>query len=166
MTKMPRVWEILKEFKDCCKEHNWRTSENEDWIEVGNHYHNFLYAREVHPSSLRRIAANKKCVVREGLAYRVVEAAYTAWLLSETPSYDLLKTVYEDPELPRRIAVYDLSPLLSGKKQCGRLNETDSAVFQEFEDFLKSELGIKMKPLPVIAPPEAKTDSYTVAELA
>jgi hypothetical protein len=166
MTKMPKVWEILKEFKARCKEHNWRTSENEDWIEVGDRYHNFLSAREVHPSSFRRIVANRKCVVREGLAYRVVEAAYTAWLLSEEPSDDLLKTVFEDPELQLRIAVYDLSPLLSGKKQCIKLNETDSAVFQEFEDFLKGELGIRIKPLPIIAPPEVKADDCTVAEVA
>jgi len=161
--KMPRVWEILKKFKDLCKFRGWKTSENEDWVEIDHKYHNFLWARDIHPSSFKSIVSNRKCVVREGLSYHVVEASYTAWLFSEAPSETLVKTIFENPDFSRRIALYDLSPLLEGKNLCVKLNHTDSHVFQEFESFLKNELKVKLKPL---SNPEINPQNYTVAELA
>jgi len=161
--KMPRVSEILKKFKECCKFRGWKTSETEDWIEIGDNYHNFLYTRDVHPSSFKRIVSNRKCVIQEGLSYRVVETSYTAWLLSETPSEALVKTIFENPEFSSRIAIYDLSPLLEGKNLCVKLNYTDSPVFQEFENFLKKELKVKLKP---VSNAESTTNNCTITELA
>jgi len=161
--KMPRVWEILKKFKDLCKFRGWKTSESEDWVEIDDKYHNFLWARDVHPSSFKRIVSNRMCVVRERLSYHVVEASYTAWLFSEAPSETLVKAIFENPDFSKRIALYDLSPLLEGKKQCVRLNHTDSPVFQEFESFLKNELRVELKPL---SDPEFGPENYTIAELA
>jgi hypothetical protein len=161
--KMPRVWEILKKFKDCCKFRGWKTSETEDWIEIDEKYHNFLWARDVHPSSFKSIVSNRRCVVREGLSYRVVEASYTAWLFSETPSETLVKTVFDNPNFSKRIALYDLSPLLEGKNLCVKLNHTDSPVFQEFENFLKTELKVELKALSNL---EFNADNYAVAELS
>ncbi|NWF86258.1 hypothetical protein HXY32_00340 [Candidatus Bathyarchaeota archaeon] len=145
---MSRVWEILKKFKDKCGFHGWRTSENEDWIEANEQYHNFLCTRNIHPSSFKKIVSNRKCIVREGLSYRVVDASYTAWLFSETPSESLVRTVFENPDFAERIALYDISPLLEGKNLCIRLNNTDSHVFQEFERFLRNELKVKLKRFP------------------
>jgi hypothetical protein len=161
--KMPRVWEILKKFKDCCKFRGWKTSESEDWIEIDEKYHNFLWARDVHPSSFKSIVSNRRCVVREGLSYHVVEASYTAWLFSETPSETLVKTVFDNPNFSKRIALYDLSPLLEGKNLCVKLNHTDSPVFQEFENFLKNELKVELKALSNL---EFNADNYAVAELS
>ena len=161
--KMPRVWEILKKFKDLCKFRGWKTSETEDWVEISDKYHNFLWARVVHPSSFKRIVSNRKCVVKEGLSYRVVEAAYTAWLLSETPSETLVKTIFESPEFSHRIALYDLSPVLEGKNLCVKLNHTDSPVFEEFESFLRNELKVKLKP---ILGSRGNVKNCTVSELA
>jgi len=161
--KMPRVWEILKKFKDLCKFRGWKTSESEDWVEIDDKYHNFLWTRDVHPSSFKSIVSSRKCVVHEGLSYRVVEASYTAWLFSETPSETLVKTIFENPDFSHRIALYDLSPLLEGKNLCVKVNFTDSPVFQEFESFLKNELKIKLKPL---SSSEHNIENYKVAELA
>jgi hypothetical protein len=161
--KMPRVWEILKRFKDFCRFRGWKTSESEDWVEVGDEYHNFLWARNIHPSSFRRIVSSRKCVVREGLSYRVLDASYTAWLLSETPSEAMVKTVSDNPDFSRRIALYDLSPLLEGKNLCVKLNCTDSPVFHEFESFLRKELNIRLK---LLSNSELGAENYTVAELA
>ncbi|MEM3627880.1 MAG: hypothetical protein QXJ11_06305 [Candidatus Bathyarchaeia archaeon] len=141
--KMPKVWEILEKFKSLCRLRGWRASENEDLIKVGNEYHNFLYARDIHPSSFRKIASNRKCAVKEGLSYTIVEAAYTAWLFLEPPSKALLRDILENPEFAEHIAVYDLSSLLEGKNFCAKINETQSPVFQEFENFLEKELDIK-----------------------
>ncbi|MEM1539564.1 MAG: hypothetical protein QXK33_04035, partial [Candidatus Bathyarchaeia archaeon] len=120
----------------------------EDWVEAEDGYHNFLLTRNIHPSSFKIIAANRKCVLREGSFYRVVEAAYTAWLFSETPPKDLANLIFKNPELTKRIALYDLSPLSKGKKVCLKLNFTDSLVFNEFENFLREELKVKLKPCP------------------
>jgi hypothetical protein len=144
--KMPRVWEILRKFKDQCRSRGWRTSENDDWVETGDQYHNFLLTKDIHPSSFEKIVSNRKCIVHEGLSYKVVDASYTAWLFSETPSDSLVKIVLENPDNAGRTALYDISPMLEGKNLCVRLNNTDSHVFQEFERFLKSELKVKLKP--------------------
>jgi hypothetical protein len=161
--KMPKVWEILKKFKDSCKFRGWKTSESEDWVEFGDKYHNFLYARDVHPSSFKRIVSNTKCVIREGLYYRIVDASYTAWLFSEPPSETFVKTIFENPDYSRSIALYDLSPMLEGKNLCVKLNCTDSPVFEEFESFLKNELKVKLKSL---SNPELNTENYTITSVA
>jgi len=145
--KMSRLWEILGKFKLFCKCRGWKTSEGEDWVEMDDNYHNFLWARDVHPSSFMRIASDKKCVVQHGMSYRVVEAAYTAWLLSESPSAGVVRTIYENPDFSKRIALYDLSQMAEGKNLCVKLNNTDSQVFEEFENFLKNELKVKVEPL-------------------
>ncbi|MDH7607623.1 MAG: hypothetical protein QHH12_07705 [Candidatus Bathyarchaeota archaeon] len=143
--KTSKVWEILKKFKELCRFRGWKTSESEDWVETDNKYHNFLLARNIHPSSFKSIAANRKCVVREGLSYRVVEASYMAWLFSETPPENLPNLFLENPEFSKRVALYDLSPLTEGKNTCVKLNYTDSPVFQEFEKFLEKNLGVKIE---------------------
>lgn len=143
--KTSKVWEILRKFKELCRFRGWKTSESEDWVETDNKYHNFLLTRNIHPSSFKSIAANRKCVVREGLSYRVVEASYMAWLFSETPSEKLANLFLENPEFSKRLALYDLSPLTEGKNTCVKLNYTDSPVFQEFEKFLEKNLGVKIE---------------------
>lgn len=155
------IWDILRKFKALCSFRGWKTSESEDWIETDDQYHNFLWTRDVKPSTFERIVTDAKCVVKEGLSYRVVEVAYTAWLFSRTPSENLVKTVFENSDFSKRIALYDLSPLLVGKKICVKLNNTKSTVFQEFEKFLQEELNIKLDPLSSY---ESYVKTYTVTE--
>jgi hypothetical protein len=155
------VWNILRKFKALCSFRGWKTSESEDWIEKDDQYHNFLWTRDVKPSTFERIVTDAKCVVKEGLSYRVVEAAYTAWLFSRTPSENLVKTVFENSDFSKRIALYDLSPLLVGKKTCVKVNNTESTIFQEFEKFLQEELNIKLNPLSSY---ESYVKTYAVTE--
>jgi hypothetical protein len=161
--KMPKVWEILKKFKGECERKGWKTSESEDWVGVNGEYHNFLWTRDIHPSSFKRIALNRKCVVREGSSYRVVEASYTAWLFSEHPSEVFVKAIFENPDFYKRVALYDLSPLLEGKSICLKLNHTESFVFKEFENFLKNELNVKVKKIPT---PKLTDEGVAVEEVA
>jgi hypothetical protein len=160
--KMSKIRKIIERFKDLCKFHGWKTSEKNDWIETKNEYHNFLWTRNIHPSSFKTITANRKCVVQEGLSYRVVEASYTAWLFSETPSESLVKTIFDNPDFSKRIALYNLSPILKGKNLGFKLNHTDSPVFQEFERFLRKELKVKLEP---IINPEIDSEEHTVTKL-
>jgi len=142
---MPKIYTIIEKFKNFCKFRGWKASESEDWIEVSKKYHNFLWARAINLSSFQKIVSNRKCVVREGLSYRVVEASYTAWLFSEPLSEAFVKTISEDSTLSGKVALYDLSPILEEKKVCIKINKTDSPVFAEFERFLKDELKVTLK---------------------
>jgi hypothetical protein len=156
---LSKVWEILGKFKLFCGRLGWKTSEGEDWVEMEDNYHNFLLARDVHPSSFKRIALDKKCVVQEGTSYRVVEAAYTAWLFSETPSEELVRTICENPAFSKSIALYDFSQVAKGKNLCVKLNNTGSHVFREFESFLQSEMKVRVKPLQRLICQRAKVSS-------
>ncbi len=164
--KMPRLWEIVRKFRDLSKSHGWVTSENEDWVKVGEEYHTFVWARNIRPSSFKRISSNKMTAIRDGQSYNVVKTSYTAWLLSEAPPDAVIREVSESPDFSNRIALYDLSYLLEGKNVCRRLNSTGSPVFQEFESFLKNELKAKIKPMEPASEASLKTGKLTVAEIA
>ena len=163
--KTPTIWDILNKFKDACNSHGWRTCKSEDWIKIDGEYHTFLWTKDIHPSSFARIASNRKCITHEGLSYRVVDASYTAWLFSESPPETIIKTVFDNPEFSGRIALYDLSFMVKGEKVCIKLNRTDSPVFQEFEQFLKDELNVKLKPLPFLSDAEIN-DGFTIEKPA
>ena len=143
---IPRVWELIGYFKDECHSRGWNTSENEDWIKVDNEFHNFLWARNIHPSSFKKIVTACKCAIKQGISYQVVNVAYTAWLFPEAPPEMLVHAVARDPKLVERIAMYDLSNVYAGKPVCFKFNETDSKVFQEFENFLEKKWGVEFKP--------------------
>lgn len=162
--KMPQVWAILEKFKNTCKLQGWRTFENEDLIGVGDEYHHFLYMRDVHQSSFNKIASSRKCAVREGLSYRIIEASYTAWLFLESPSKTFFRMVLENPNFCERNALYDLSPLLEGRNICTKINRTDSMVFKEFENFLEKKLNVRFRSFKLS---ESKTllDNDTIEEL-
>lgn len=145
--KLPKIRSILKKFKDVCRLQGWKTSQKNDWIRTEDGYHNFLWTRSIHPSSFRSITANRRCVIRKGLSYDVVEASYTAWLFSEAPPRVLVETVCENPDFSKRTALYNLSPILEDKNLGFKLNSTDSPVFQEFENFLQKELKVNLKSL-------------------
>lgn len=144
---IPRVWELVRSFKRECESRGWKVSEHEDWVKTGNEYHNFLWTRTVRPATLKKIVEEHKCAIKQGISYQVVDVAYTAWLFSEAPSEELLQTVVENPELSKRTAIYDLSWAYSKKPHCLKLNQTDSSVFQEFENFLEKKWGVEFKPV-------------------
>jgi hypothetical protein len=163
--KMSKICEILNSFKRFCRVQGWRTSESEDWVELDDDYHNFLWTRNVTPSSFKTIISHRKCVVRKGLFYSVVEPSHLAWLFSEVPSEDLLRTVLQNPDFSKRIAIFDFSPFLEGKNLCIKLNNTDSPVFQEFEVFLQTELKVKVEPLQSFSDSGIKISGSILPEL-
>ncbi|MEA2090150.1 MAG: hypothetical protein U9O89_05270 [Thermoproteota archaeon] len=144
--KMPKVWNILNRFKDECQSRGWMASQKEDWVKTGEEYHNFLWARNVHPSTFEKVTSNQKCAVQEDKSYRVVDVAYTAWLFPENSPEDLIQTLKKNPKLSKRTAIYDLSWAYQDKPVCLKLNETSSSVFEEFERFLEKTWGVKVKP--------------------
>jgi hypothetical protein len=143
---IPKIWELLKNFKDFCKSRGWEISEHEDWVKTNDDYHNLLWIRTIHPSTFEKVALNQKCAIRQGLSYRVVDVAYTAWVFPQTPPEELMQRVLNNPELSAKIAIYDLSWAYEGRPVCVKLNMTESQVFREFEDFLEDRCGVELKP--------------------
>ncbi len=143
---IPKIWELLQDFKDRCKSRGWETSEHEDWIKTNDDYHNLLWIRTVHPSTFEKVALNQKCAIRQGLSYHVVDVSYTAWLLPQPPPRELIQRVLDNPELSSKTAIYDLSWASEGKPVCVKLNMTESQVFREFENFLEDRCGVELKP--------------------
>ena len=143
---IPEIWDILGRFKRACQAKGWKTSESEDWVKKGDQYHNFLWTQTIHPSTFKKIAANHRCAIDEGISYRVVDISYAAWLFLHSPPEELIHAVTEDPELLQRNAIYDLSGAYAGKPICLKLNRTRSVVFAEFERFLEKSWGIDIKP--------------------
>ena len=143
---IPKVWDLLKRFKDWCQKKGWETSEHEDWVKTNDDYHNFLWIRTIHPSTFKKVAANRKCAIRKGVSYKVVDVSYTAWLFPQAPPEALVQRVADNPELSRRTAIYNLSWAYQGKPVCLKLNMTKSRVFREFENFLMSRCGVELKP--------------------
>lgn len=146
MVVIPRIYELICSFKEECHSRGWKASENEDWIRINNEFHNFLWARNIHPSSFKKIVNACKCAIKQGMSYQVVNVAYTAWLFPETPPDTLVHTVARDPKLAKTTALYDLSNVCAGMHVCYKFNETKSEVFQEFENFLARKWEVEFKP--------------------
>ncbi|MBS7606422.1 hypothetical protein KEJ14_01070 [Candidatus Bathyarchaeota archaeon] len=152
MGSLPKVWELIDRFKHICKSRGWWVSEYEDVINANGEYHNFLWARKIYPRTFKSVVSNHFCPIRDGLSYRIVNVSYTAWIFSEPPIENLISFVIDNPHLLRSTALYDLSKAYMGSRLCLKLNETESIVFREFEDFLEKEYGLnlinKLPPLP------------------
>jgi len=140
-----RLWELLYNFKGNCQGLGWKASEHEDWVQAENQYHNFLLIRTIYPSSFKKVMKASKCAIRNGASYKVVNVAYIAWLFSEPPPEEVVRTVMTDQNLAKNTAIYDLSGLYSGKSTCLKLNLTESRVFKKFEDFLQKKYGVMFK---------------------
>jgi hypothetical protein len=164
--KTRKVWEILNRFKRSCTARGWKTSESEDWVRAGDEYDNFLWTRTVSLPSFKAIVSSRKCVIQEGLSYNVVEPAHTAWLFSETPSDNLVRTISDDAEFSKRVAIFDMSPLSTGKDFCVKLNNTRCPVLREFENFLQSEMKVSVKSFQQFDVVATKTDKQAMAKYA
>jgi len=145
LLSVPKIWEFLKSFKEFCKSKGWRSEEEEDWIRLDHEFHDFVWVKNVQPSTFRRVMQNPKCTVHDGLSYRIVNASYVAWLLQESPSDNIVQTLIDDPRLSARTALYDFSRVYQGDPTCLKLNATKSRIFDEFERFLAENCGVAVK---------------------
>jgi hypothetical protein len=142
--------ELLRLFKTECLTKGWETSETEEWIKADDGYHALFCTRpSTNIYSLTKIAERSKCLVIEGGAYRVADAAYTAWLLPEPSEHmqkELVRAIAKNPQLAKRTALYFFLKANAGALECLAVNGTDSKVFRQFEKFLKDKIGINLKP--------------------
>ena len=147
-SSFPKVWSLIDKFKERCRLSGLEICEDEDWVKTDEgEYHNFLWTQTIHPSTFERITSNHKCAIRRGISYEVVDVAYTCWLFPERPPELLISQVKENPELKKKTAMFDLSCAYTGEKVCRKINETESIVFKEFEQFLEEEWDLEFKPV-------------------
>ena len=144
---MLKVWNLLDEFKERCKLKAWNIHEKEDIIEAENEYHRFVWTKRLYPNTFKRVATHQLYFIQEGIQGRKVKISYVAWILLKDPSVPIWRIISEMSDITRRVAMYNVSPTLTGRHECKKLNETSSVVFAEFEQFLKTEYGIKFKPI-------------------
>jgi len=145
LLSVPRIWELLRRFKDFCRLKGWKTCEEADWVRLGHEYHDFVWAWNVHPSTFKKVSQNHKCTVSDGFSYRTVNASFVAWIFQQRLTKNFIQTVMEDPELAETTALYDLSQVYEGKPVCLKFNSTRSQVFKEFERFLSETWGIAVQ---------------------
>ena len=146
--QFPTVWSLIDNFKERCRSNGWESCETEDWIKTEDgEYHSFLWTQTIHPSTFERIATNRKCGIRRGNTYEIVNIANIAWVFQERPPDFLVSWIKENPELRKRTALFDLSLVYTGDNVCRKINETESTVFTEFEQFLEEEYHIEFKPV-------------------
>ncbi|PVX27235.1 MAG: hypothetical protein CW716_03365 [Candidatus Bathyarchaeum sp.] len=154
--QFPTVWRLIDRFKEHCQLRGWETCETEDLIRTEDgKYHSFLWTKTIRPSTFERIAANRKCGIRSGDSYEVVDISYMAWLFQERPPEFFKSFVEESSELAQRIAIFDLSCVYTGENVCHKFNETESSVLMEFEQFLVDNWGIVFSPvteMPALTP--------------
>jgi len=142
---VPKTWELIAEFKEHCKARKWETSEHEDLVKTADKYHLFLWAQTVSPHIFKKVSETHKTARRERSSYRVINVAYTAWLFSEPVPNELYKMVKEQPEFTRTVAIYDFSKAYLATPAVTKLNETDSEVFREFENFSQNRWNLKYR---------------------
>lgn len=140
------VWDIFDKFKMICRLRGWENFEHEDLVKADGKYHYLILTHEIHPETFKKVVLNPHQGIREKDSYKIVNVSYIAWISERGIPEEVLSFLTENPSLLNRVALYDVSPLHEGRKECLRINETDSSVFLEFENFLSSR-GIGIKPL-------------------
>jgi hypothetical protein len=148
---LPPIWALIAQFKASCSK-EWTTSIDrsayDNVIEAEHAYHKFFLTRHLHPTTFKKIVANSSCTLREGVSYRTVKLSYMAWVVSQSPSWDIWTYLSKQgPSFAKRVAYYDFSQVYDGVSRGYKLNETDSKVFQEFERQLTKHYGIEFEPL-------------------
>lgn len=140
---LPRVSELMEQFKEYCKSKGWITSEYGDWIKEADKYHNFLWVETtIYPPTFEKVAAGRRFAVRKGLSYQIVDLSYSAWLFKKTLPEKLIQIVSENSEISKKVALYDLSQAYLMNPHVLKLNKTNSEVFREFEYFLQTRWNL------------------------
>lgn len=140
------IWDIFDRFKIVCRLKGWENFKHEDLVKADGNYHYLILTHEIHPETFKKVVTNPHRGIREEETYKIVDVSYIAWISENRIPEKVLHFLTENPSLLKRIALYDVSPLREGRKECLRINETDSSVFLEFEKFL-SKHNINVKPL-------------------
>ena len=82
----PKIWDLIDEFKKCCRTKGWKAYEKDDLIEAESEYHRFFWIRSLHANTFKKVVMDSLCSICEGISIRIVSLSYKAWILIEKPS--------------------------------------------------------------------------------
>lgn len=159
---LPDIQALIDQYKSFCKSLGWRSPEYDDWIWSGADYHKFYWHHGLTAPLFSGFVQSKSVYIQEGSRLHLNEARCTAWIFKKKVPQEVFTQVVDDLDLLRRTAVYDLSPAYEGKLQCFKVNQTESIVFREFEEFLDVKYGIRFIELS----PHLKTHKFLRREIA
>jgi hypothetical protein len=138
----PRVWEVLRKFKQRCSRRGWKAAEDGDWVKVGETYHAFLWCRSLSPGTLRSIVTASEISICEESLWKVKKVDYIAFL-TESFANNVFDVFEPHPEFLNRVVLYDIDHGL-------KMGKATSPVFGEFERFIEEEYGIGLKPVTTV----------------
>jgi hypothetical protein len=118
-SSFPKIWALIEDFKERCRSNGWETCETEDWVKTEDgEYHSFLWTQTIHPATFEKIATTRKCGIRQGNTYKIVNITSYGWLFQERPPEFLTLWIKKNPDLVQKIAIFDLSQVYEGNKVC------------------------------------------------
>ena len=129
----PDIQSLIERFKQFCSSLGWISTGYDDWIRPTGDYHHWHHGLATPLFS--KITRSQTVYIREG--------KHTAWIFKKRVPPEVFIEVVEDPDLQSHTAVFDLSPLYEGKRECSKVDQTKSAVFLNFEEFLEANYGVR-----------------------
>lgn len=141
-----KLWEVVDKFEDwACQKKGWKVIRSYDLIQQKNEYYKFMWTRNFHTETFKKILSKQSCSLGNHLSYKTVQVSYLIWILNESPMPMVWELIKKTPCLLKRVAIYAMNTSLMGVHDCLKLNETHTNVLDDFENFLKIEFGIKLK---------------------
>jgi len=135
--QIPTPLSLVERFFEHCREMGWTTGEFSDFVKHGEKYYCFVWVKSSYQGRIPEILMDNRSSILEEGGYGVRNLNYKALIFREPPPPSLINALARDSQLSKRVAVYDLSPLYEGEEVCRCLNETETLVYREFEDFLR-----------------------------
>lgn len=138
---------LIESFSEHCREIGWICGEFSDFVKYENKYYCFVWIRSSYQRNILEILTDSRCSILENGEYCVRKYDYKALIFPEPPPSSLIRALVRNLELAKRFAIYDISSLNNRKSIVKRFNETETPVYQAFEDFLQRTYRVTFVPL-------------------
>jgi hypothetical protein len=141
-----KIWEVVDKFEDWAyQKKDWKVIKGYDLIKEKNEYYKFIWTSNFHTDTFKKILSIQSCSLGNHRSYKSVKPSFLVWILNETPKPVVWGLIKEAPCLSKRVAIYAINTSFGEIPHCLKLNETHTNVLDDFENFLKTELGIRVK---------------------
>ena len=141
-----KIWEVVNKFEDwACQRKDYKVIRSCDLIQEKGEYYKFMWTPNFRTETFKKILSKQSCSLGNHLSYKTVKPSYMVWILNETPKALVWELIKKTPCLSKRVAIYAIHTLFGEMPTCLKLNETHTNVLDDFENFLKTELGVRVK---------------------
>jgi hypothetical protein len=140
----PHFLNLIETFKQECEKRGWKTFEKEDLINAEGKYHYLLWTRKIYPYTFKKIVENPYQTIRVNKFYKKIKVSFLAWISEKPIPEEVKATLFSNPDLPKKVALYDTSEVHKKNHICLKTNLTMSPVFLSFEKLLEKN-GVRFK---------------------